>query len=83
MQATAHDFGRRLPMLRASLASGLATTLRVRFNGTHLDTFRLAAGERREWSAPIDPRRLAATEPNRIVFDGEFPFSLSDFRLTE
>ena len=77
------DFGRRQPLLRATLTAGQATTLRVRFNGAHLETFRLAAGERRDWSTPIDPRRLAATEPNRIVFDGEFPFSLSDFRLTE
>ena len=77
------DFGRRLPRLRATLAAEQETTLRVRYNGAPLGTLRLAAGERRDWSARIDPRQLDATDPNRIVFDGGAPFSLSDFRLTE
>ena len=77
------DFGRRLPTLRATLASGRETTLRVGFNGAPLETLRLAAGERRDWSARLDPRRLAATDPNAIVFEGDAPFSLSGFRLTE
>ena len=77
------DFGRRLPTLRATLEAASETTISVQFNDTHLETLRLAAGERRDWSAHLDPRRLSASAPNTVAFEGNATFLLVDFHLTE